>query len=307
MTFSPIIEPLTEADLTRTTEIAKASLTYDPIHAGLVREKIFEEESYESKLSLKAVADGKQVGFLSGHVDERRGGRWAYAKFFAVDPRYRRRGVGSKLLEAFEAAANERNAEAVRTMDCIPNYLMPGIDPRYTPATILFERRGYTKIDENINMLADLNAADLDTTALMEKAKASGLTVRRATEADRASLDGLLDREWKAWKKECEATYRNDPISLFLGFDGDKVIAFAAYDANNRGTGWFGPMGTDPEYRRHKLGEITLKLCLKALKDQGQSESIIPWVGPIGFYSRTVGAHIERVFWVYEKRLSSAG
>lgn len=294
---------LQEADFDTISAIAKEALPYDPISSALVREKILEEPSYEPEMALKAVVDGTIVGFMAGHVDERREHRGAYIKIFAVDEAHRRQGIGSALLEAFEERAKARGAEKIHTLDSIPNYLAPGIDPRYTPATLLFERRGYTKVEENIDMISHLGGLDLDTSALEEKAGAHGLIVRRATEADRDSLYELLDANWKVWRYECDNAYRNDPVSLFLGLEGEKVVAFAAYDGNNRGTGWFGPMGTEPEYRCHKLGEITLKRCLSAIRESGLESSVIPWVGPIGFYSRTVKATIDRVFWVYEKTL----
>lgn len=297
------LEALAESDLRDITQIAAISLPYDPISANLVHEKIFGEALYESELAFKAVVDDRIVGFLAGHVGERDGHRSGIIKIMAVAPPYRCRGIGSQLLSTFEERSQKHDAETVRTMDSIPNYLMPGIDPRYTPATILFERRGYTKLEENINMLAELDGLDLSTDDLEAKAQAAGLIVRRAVPDDWSSLETMLKEHFPPWLAECAETFRNDPISLFIGVEGSKVVAFAAYDANNKNAGWFGPMGTDPAYRSHKLGEVTLKRCLRAIRDQGHCTSIIPWVGPIGFYSRTVGAAIDRVFWVYEKKL----
>lgn len=297
------LENLCESDVREVTQIAAVSLPYDPIGANLIHEKIFGEALYEPQLAMKATVEDKMVGFLAGHVCERDGQRSGIIKIMAVAPPYRCKGIGSQLLRAFEDRARECGAETVRTLDAIPNYLMPGIDPRYTPATILFERRGYTKLEENINMLAELENVDLSTDALEAKANAAGLEIRRAVQDDWSSLETMLKEHFPPWLAECAETFRNEPISLFVGVEGKKVVAFAAYDANNKNTGWFGPMGTDPAYRSHKLGEVTLKWCLRAIREQGHRASIIPWVGPIGFYSRTVGAFIDRVFWVYEKKL----
>ena len=39
------------------------------------------------------------------------------------------------------------------------------------------------------------------------------------------------------------------------------------------------------------------------LRNLGYKKSIIPWVGPIGFYFKEVGAEVERVFWNYRKEI----
>ena len=81
------------------------------------------------------------------------------------------------------------------------------------------------------------------------------------------------------------------------------MIGFAAHDANNVGTGWFGPMGTAPEFRGRRIGEVLLKRCLADTRAQGLTQATIPWVGPTEFYERTVRARITRRFVRLEKRL----
>ena len=39
------------------------------------------------------------------------------------------------------------------------------------------------------------------------------------------------------------------------------------------------------------------------MKNMGFKQSIIPWVGPIAFYSNYADAKVDRVFWRYEKKL----
>jgi mycothiol synthase len=80
-------------------------------------------------------------------------------------------------------------------------------------------------------------------------------------------------------------------------------MAFSAHEGNNKGTGWFGPMGTSAELREKGAGSILLKKCLKDMKEMGFVKAIIPWVGPIPFYMHHVNSKVERVFWRYEKIL----
>jgi predicted GNAT family acetyltransferase len=62
-------------------------------------------------------------------------------------------------------------------------------------------------------------------------------------------------------------------------------------------------MGTSEEARGKGIGAILLKRCLKDIKESGLDQSIIPWVGPIGFYYEKVGAEVSRVFWNYSKEI----
>jgi hypothetical protein len=49
-----------------------------------------------------------------------------------------------------------------------------------------------------------------------------------------------------------------------------------------------------------------LRRCLRDQKAQGHGTAIIPWVGPVGFYSRYADARLARVFYRYEKHLIKA-
>ena len=52
-------------------------------------------------IRLKAVEDGQMAGFVAGDPRPREG--WGWIATIAVDPRYRRRGIGRALLHACEA------------------------------------------------------------------------------------------------------------------------------------------------------------------------------------------------------------
>jgi hypothetical protein len=66
---------------------------------------------------------------------------------------------------------------------------------------------------------------------------------------------------------------------------------------------WFGPMGTAPGAQLSGIGGILLRRCLADQRAAGHTRVQIGWVGPVPFYSRTVGAYIERVFFLYRKQL----
>ena len=57
--------------------------------------------TFADVIRLKAVEDGQMVGFVAGDPHPRDG--WGWIATIAVDPRYRRRGIGLSLLHACES------------------------------------------------------------------------------------------------------------------------------------------------------------------------------------------------------------
>ena len=57
--------------------------------------------TFPDVIRLKAMEDGQMAGFIAGDPRPRDG--WGWIATIAVDPRYRRRGIGSALLHACES------------------------------------------------------------------------------------------------------------------------------------------------------------------------------------------------------------
>lgn len=292
------LQPISYEDLEEITEIARRTLVYDKITREVIAEKIFDEPRYRPEHAMKAILHERIAAFMVGHVSVRNGRKVAWIKFFATRPEFRRLGAAKTLLADLEQKFRAEAVEQIRTLDCPPNYLSAGIDPRYTEAVALFTRRGYRREDENFDMICSLDR-NFSTQDEEDRLRSMGLTVGRLADEDRPSLFELVRTHWPGWLYECERAIENSPCSVHVALDGKRIVAFSAYEGNNRGTGWFGPMGTDPEYRGKRIGEVLLKRCLADLRGLGHSQAIIPWVGPLYFYLNTVGARVSRVLWVY--------
>lgn len=239
-------------------------------------------------LALVSVDDGDPA---VGHLD-----------LLAVEPGARRRGVGTALVRAAEETLAGLGVREVRWAGNPPCYVLPGVDVRYTPALCLAESLGYERYRAAQNMTADLATADLSTAADEERLAAQGVSVRRATPDElpalRAWALGAFNASW-AW--EIEQSVLRPGAGCHVAWRGDAVLAFAGHGANR--PSWFGPMGTDPAARNLGLGRVLLRRCLADQRDAGHASAQIGWVGPIPFYSRTVGARVERVFWLYRKEI----
>ena len=279
------------------------SAPYDQMTPELFEEKLYEDQDFSEDLTLVAEED-KFAGFIMGVRRRLENQVTGYIKLLVVDPAYRQKQIGSELLRHLEQKLLESGAKNVRVFESNPNYLIPGIDPRSTETIVFFERRGYERCGDTANMEVELAKRSFDTLEDEQQLRKQGYEIRRAMMGDRDEINQLLNMHWRAWIPEVERALLNYPISLHVALRQGKIVAFSAFDGNNRNTGWFGPMGTDPQHRGRKLGEVLLKRCLADIQQQRRRMAIIPWVGPYAFYSHHVGARISRVFWRYRKTLS---
>lgn len=272
---------------------------FDPMTSMLLREKVWGDADFQPDLTWAAEQHGQLTGFSIGVVRQSMG----YIKLLAVDAAHRRQGIGSQLLQATERALRQAGADKVRPCESAPNYLTPGLDQRYTAGKCLFESRGYEHIGTACNLTVDLTQNDFATAEPEARLAARDITIRRAESSDTQPLLAVVRAHWPVWLAEVTNALANHPITLHLALRQERILGFSAYDTNNLGTGWFGPMGTVPDAEGQGLGRVLLWRCLRDQKQQGHATAIIPWVGPIEFYTRHAGAQIARTFDRYVKRI----
>lgn len=299
------IIPLTQVEqLPNLSNFWNRNVSYNPITLELLHEKTFGDADFDPKMTLLALENREIISFMQGlirQVDHKltRG----YIKLFATAINHRRQGLATMLLTKIEAQMKAKEVTTLRLLDCNPNYLQPGIDPRYTEAIAFAERNGFKRFADTSNLEVDLQSQDFDTSSDEQNLSRANIDIRRATRDDWPLVEELIRNHFKAWLPEIQTTYKNNPISLHLAEFNGKIEAFSAYDANNLNTGWFGPMDTNPILRGKGIGGILLKRCLADMKQQGHKVSIIPRVGPIPFYLHYAKARLTRVFWRYEKSI----
>ena len=291
------LRELTPGDLPAARALLASACAFDDA-APVAQEKIFGGDPAGARPAAVGAFDGGALVGLSVASA-------SWIRLLAVAPAARRRGIGTALLAAAESAVDGPTA---RTMDQPGNYLAPGVAAGNLETITWLERRGYTRREENTNLVIDLAnnplVSQARSDALDARAAGSGYQIRRAGPADRAVPATVEVAFGRNWAFEVDRALGGHPPAVHVALDRQgAVAAFAAYDGNNRGLGWFGPAGTLPTHRGKGLGETLLIACLLDLARAGRRTCTVAWIGPRDFYQRAAGIAGEERFIVLDKEL----
>jgi mycothiol synthase len=301
-----------ENDIEAVTVVLNRSLQFDRFPPDWVHHKSLGDPHYTPDLCLVAEKGRNTIGFVQGIVRKDPEGEHGCIKMIAVDPAFRRQGIASALLEQAEGALFNRTGE-IRVLFSRPNYFLPGLDPRYTPAASLFISRGYRQIGDGFNMGVDLAPGCVFDSLLAEWEKEwenEGSGVRlvrpRATDADR--LERWLNETGVSFSWVYQAIHASRLAELGLAREPGLIIAeldgewvgFAAYNAVL--PGWFGPEWVRSDLRGRGIGKALLFEALRGIRDEGHRHAEICLVIPLPFYAKTVNAKVTRTWWFLAKK-----
>jgi GNAT superfamily N-acetyltransferase len=200
-----------------------------------------------------------------------------YLRILAVHREQRRRGIGTALLrEAFARGARVVGAEA-------GNYFTPGVP---LASIDYFAKRG-RKTAETQNLIC-LSGGQ----ALLPVPPVDGQARVPVLHGERDRVLDFIEREFgPIWRFEVS---RGGTL-LYAEREG-AIAGFAAYDANNRGLGFFGPTGVAKAFRGRGIGRDLLLASLAGLQRLGHEQAIIPWTDALDFYAKSCGATIHERF-----------
>lgn len=301
--MSVTIREMKSGDLGAVTACLKSSLIYDPVSEAIVREKTLDAADKKDCHNLVAESGRAVAGYGQMVKGAKRDGtKVAWLRLFGVDAAHQNQGVGKALLTALEQWAWDHGAQSISTFDCPASYLAPGLDFRYTGAFCFFTRQGYKKSADNLNLICPVEPGYDQFEADIERLAKAGFIIQRMDPSERPKVIPFLESEsWPQWIHEIDAGCKNDPVTVWLCWKDGEVVGFCAAEGNNKGTGWFGPMGVSAVCRGHRIGNLVCSLALADIAALGHRKAIIPWVGPVHFYWRVCGARNDRAFWVYKK------
>jgi GNAT superfamily N-acetyltransferase len=273
-------------------DLCAAALAFDHV-STVVEEKLFGDDGARRGVTLAAVDGDALLGVMAV------AGR--FIKLLAVAAPHRRRGVGTRLLEAARA---EAGGGKLRIFDHPGNYLSPGLDVRYVEGDAFLRARGFRVLGEVENIRAPLDGNPLVSESRVVElgvhAIRAGYQLRRGTPDDAALLEMVAGSFAPVWAHEVRRALAGPRRAVHVAEHEGRPVAFAAADGNNQGLGWFGPAGTLSDHRGRGLGEALLiptLLDVRGLPEAG----VIAWIGPKPFYARACGAVDDRRFRQYEE------
>lgn len=278
-------------------ELWTSAAPHERLSRPLLEEKIWGDPDFRPELALVCKDQQQLQGFGVAVCRRKDDSTMGYIKLLAVAPKLQQSGIGSAIYKQLEQRCRDLGALEIRVAESAPNYLHPGVDERNVAAIAFFTKHHYGEIGRACNMTVDLGQWEKEyRQAAFGTDPSHPIRVVRATSAYAPAIREFINLHWPTWWGEVSVALRNAPISLFLALEEGKVIGFAAHDANNRGTGWFGPMGTCPQQRGRGIGRVLLAHCLDDMRRQGNESATIPWVGPVDFYRHHCGAVVDRHF-----------
>ncbi|HEX6177373.1 MAG TPA: GNAT family N-acetyltransferase [Thermoanaerobaculia bacterium] len=182
-----------------------------------------------------------------------------YLRLIAVDRDHRRRGIGTRLLEASNATIAFAEPG---------NYFTPGVWDKDWGTLAFFKARGFAEGPETWNLTVDTTAGG-----------AAGAPLSTPPPGD--IVEFVRAEFGNIWAFEVARAHR----AVYID-----DVGFAVVEANNRGLGTFGPAGVKKTARGGGHGRALVVAALGELRQLGFRQATIPWTNANDFYRKTCGA-----------------
>ncbi|MCI6508046.1 MAG: GNAT family N-acetyltransferase [Bacilli bacterium] len=268
-----------------------------------ITKELFERNTNDicDDASYVALDHDKVVGFIIGKtwesnfvIGDYEDSGWI--SLIYVHPKYRNKGIGTKLLELAETEFDRLNKKIIH-IGRDYNDFFPGLPIALGSPLEWFEKRGYIKPYDT----CDLINKNKEKIALKNK----DLEYRLATLDDKEKILQFMERNWPGrWTKETIDYWSNGGTGreYLICIENSKVIAFAkigypdtseclignsqTWRGHFKALGGIGPLGVDKDCRGRHIGFDIVAEGKNILIDANASDIIIDWTGLTDFYAR---------------------
>jgi GNAT superfamily N-acetyltransferase len=297
-------------DVQQITGLWNRCLPADPISREIFEEKILLDPNFDIAGCTVAERDGQVIGFTHALVrrtplpwgfeslfEHDREVGWIFAIF--VDQPFRRRGIGTALLDRALDYLRSAGRKEVILFDYPPNYLLSGVDTKAYPGALdFFQHHGFASAGESMGMRIEL-AGFRPPPSVVEverRLAREGIVVEYFTRTYLLPTITFLHGTFPAWLSLFTDKLQrgDDSDEIAIARQGDRVVGYCQH-RYGRHVERTGPFGVAADLRGKGIG--TLMLC-RLLERMSQKGFAFGWFAQTGErqlnYYRRVGYEVTR-------------
>jgi len=271
------ISPAQWCEIPAIIDLLSAAMPVDGITSARFTRQVLLDPSHDADGFLVAKSGNTIAGVCvaaarNPPLDENDAQR-GFITLLAVDARFRRQGIGTKLIAAAEARLAARGRSVVLVSPYGPGYFTPGIDIAAYPAAVnLFGKLGYEQASRPISMQTDL--WQLKEPEFVEQTRRKLALAGVKIEPYRVELTRpILDFAQSEFGLDWFTTYHQTMQSILRGDDAGRIVA-AHQDGKVLGISHhdgerFGPIGVAASARGRGLGHLLMFATLGNQKRAG--------------------------------------
>ncbi len=130
-----------------------------------------------------------------------------------------------------------------------------------------------------------------DLAPAIDRIEKQGYHVKRAIMPEMEKVCAWVREHFSAgWEAECRGCFTNHPCSVYVAYQGKKILGFACYDTTYKD--FFGPTGVDKTLRGKGIGAALLLSCLYDMASLGYGYAIIGSAGQEEYYKKICNATV---------------